>query len=113
METVDDCPCARLNPDYPYEGFMTKHMCVLKQKMKGVCEQETSKGCFLFYHMKVDEPVPMNSAAYRSKRIGSEYSYTRTFEVSITYNFYWPRYRAPSRNTTVRYIEIGALEEIP
>jgi len=64
------------------------------------------------YHMKVDEPVPKNSVAYRSKRIGSEYSYTMTFDASITYNFYWPRYRAPSRNVYVREIKIGTISDV-
>ena len=55
MKTVEDCPCARINPDYPYEGMMTRHNCILKKKMRGICDQETSKGCKLFEHMQKDK----------------------------------------------------------
>jgi len=57
MKTVDDCPCARKNEHYPYEGFMTKHKCILKKNMQGVCDEETTNGCLLFRHMQKDEEL--------------------------------------------------------
>ena len=57
MKTVEECPCAKINEDYPYEGFMTKHKCILKIKMSGACDQETIKGCRLFECMQDDSEL--------------------------------------------------------
>ena len=54
---MSECPCAKPNEHYPYEGFMTKHKCILKPNMKGVCDEETAKGCLLFKHMQQDKEL--------------------------------------------------------
>lgn len=54
MKTVEECPCARNNEDHPHEGWMTKHKCLIKKVMQGVCDEETTKGCLLFKHMQED-----------------------------------------------------------
>ena len=57
MKTVDECPCSIKNEDYPYEGFSTRHKCVLKQTMNSICDAETNKGCRLFDRMQLDEEL--------------------------------------------------------
>jgi len=57
MKNVEDCPCARPNEHYPYEGFMTRHKCALKVNRSGICDQETVNGCRLFERMQEDEKL--------------------------------------------------------
>ena len=57
MENIDECPYAVHNPDYPYEGFMTKHKCLIKKVNPGICDQETEKGCRLFKYIQEDEEL--------------------------------------------------------
>ena len=57
MENVSDCPCSAINEHHPYEGFMTRHKCMLKKKMTGVCDKETIEGCRLFDRMQLDEEL--------------------------------------------------------
>lgn len=48
---------ATKNPSYPYEGCITETMCLLKPKMKMICDKETDKGCELYNAMKENESL--------------------------------------------------------
>ena len=48
---------ATKNPLYPYEGYVTETMCLIKPKMKMICDKETSKGCELYNAMKENESL--------------------------------------------------------
>ena len=57
MTSVEDCPCAELNPNYPHEGYMTRHVCRLKPECWSVCDGETKNGCVLFEAMLSDSKL--------------------------------------------------------
>jgi len=54
-EIEEECPFAVENPQYPYEGYVTPHMCLLKPKLKLICDEETEKGCRLYEAIMEDE----------------------------------------------------------
>lgn len=47
-----DCIFAMKNPSYPYEGCVTETMCLIKPKLKMICDKETNKGCELYNAVK-------------------------------------------------------------
>jgi len=51
-EELKECPCAKRNPHYPYEGMVTKNQCILKPALELVCDKETKEGCALFEAMQ-------------------------------------------------------------
>ena len=51
----NDCIFAINNPHYPYEGYVTKSMCLLKPTLELICDKETNKGCELYNAMKENE----------------------------------------------------------
>jgi hypothetical protein len=57
MEMVKECPCAVRNPNYPYEGMVTKHNCILGKNKNNNCDQETTEKCKLFEYMQDDEDL--------------------------------------------------------
>jgi len=58
--------------------------------------------------MSLDEPT--GRIIYISEFTGSEYGHMSAFDVSITYNFYWPRLTSPSYNVRIEIITIGLRE---
>lgn len=70
---AENCPWARLNRDYPYEGMVTEHACILKPCGGGViCDGETPKGCPLLKAM-TERPELLEQQQEWCKTLAPEY----------------------------------------